>query len=159
MLRIRMCSFRLFLAFISNPLLSSLHPPPPLFKGWNITTSSSWSILLKRRKSTSCSLSCEYRRKHSRGIDWNVLHSLKPPAPWKKRKRNGALSPALWWSFSILSSTSDACFSSIQCHRQGGVRLDPGSRILLREGHQQCDAAGVGGCSLPPLPQNRPQKS
>lgn len=32
MLRIRMCSFRLFLAFISNPLLFSLHPPTPLFQ-------------------------------------------------------------------------------------------------------------------------------
>lgn len=33
MLRRRMCSFRLFLAFISNPLLSSLHPfPAPPFQ-------------------------------------------------------------------------------------------------------------------------------
>lgn len=65
------------------------HPPHPPFKGWNITTSSSWSILLKRRKSTSCSLSCEYHRKHSRGIDGNVLHSLtllSPPSREKKEK-------------------------------------------------------------------------
>lgn len=45
-----------------------------------------------------------------------------------------------------------------QCYRQRGLWLDLRSRLLLREGHQQCYEAGVGSCSLPALSENRPQK-
>lgn len=141
--------------------------PPLLFKGWNITTSSSWLMLLKPRKSTSCSLSCKYHRKHSRGI-WVLemccifrASSIQPhQKKIKKKTKKWCIMAGLVMVFSsMLSSTSDTCFSSIQCHGQGGVWLDPGSGLLLREGHKQCDAAGVGGRSLPPLPENCPQKS
>lgn len=38
-----------------------------------------------------------------------------------------------------------------QCHWQRGIWLDPGPRLLLREGHQQGGAPGAGGRCLPPL--------
>lgn len=46
----------------------------------------------------------------------------------------------------------------LQSHRQGGVWLDPGPRLLLRAGHQQRDSPGVGGSGLSPLPPNCSQK-
>lgn len=77
----------------------SSSPPPLPFKGWNIITSSSWLMLLKPRKSTFCSLSCEYRRKHSGGtwvLEMCCIFRSSSIPPSKKRNKNGALSAALW---------------------------------------------------------------